>query len=75
MAIKEPEAFFNCVRSWSFGKRRKINGYYSNINVKITDSQKESIKTLVKEKSLKYETQSEFVRKAIDLLLELENKR
>ena len=71
MTIKEvntPEDFFDFVRNWGYGKRRKINGYYSRINVKITDSQKEAIHELIRQEY--YDSISTFVRSAIENKLE-----
>jgi len=73
MTIKEPEDFFDFVRNWGYGKRRKINGFYSRINVKITDSQKESIHKLIKQGY--YDTISIFVRLAIENELKSANMR
>lgn len=66
--IEESRDFFDCVREWSYGKRREVGGYYSNLNVKVTDSQKESVLQLIRQGH--YETISVFLRSAIESKLE-----
>jgi len=70
MTLKEdkPKDFFDCVRKWSYGARRKTVGYYSKLNVKVIDSQKEAVLQLIKQGY--YETISAFLRAAIESKLE-----
>jgi len=65
---EESRDFFDCVRKWSYGARRKTVGYYSKLNVKVTESQKESVLQLIRQGH--YETISAFLRSAIESKLE-----